>query len=92
MTAADSNAIEKLMLDVVANGTGTAAKVTGARIAGKTGTVEVDGQKNNNALFIGYVADGKRTLAISVVVEEGGSGGRTAAPIAAALFKAALTQ
>lgn len=92
MTVAEADAMEKLMLDVVANGTGTAARVTGAKIAGKTGTVEVEGQKKNNALFVGYVAEGKRPLAIAVVIEEGGSGGSTAAPIAAQLFKVALAQ
>lgn len=92
MTAAEANAMEKLMLDVVNSGTGTAAKVTGARIAGKTGTVEVANQKTNNALFVGYVAEGKRPLAIAVVIEEGGSGGTRAAPIAAQLFRTALTQ
>ncbi len=88
----EAAAMEEMMLSVVNNGTGRSARVTGARIAGKTGTVEVTGQKKNNALFVGYVADGKYPLAISVVVEEGGSGGSTAAPIAAQLLKTALAQ
>jgi len=88
--AEEATAMEKLMLASVASGTGTAAKVSGYKIAGKTGTVEVDGQKNN-ALFIGYVADPKHPLAIAVVVEEGGSGGSSAAPIAAQLLKTALS-
>lgn len=92
MTADEASALEEMMLSVVNSGTGRSARVTGARIAGKTGTVEVFGQKNNNALFVGYVADGKKPLAIAVVVEEGGSGGSVAAPIAASLLKAALAQ
>lgn len=81
--------LEKLMLSVTTAGTGTAAAVSGYKIAGKTGTVQVEG-KANNAVYIGYIASSKYPLAIAVVIEEGISGGRVAAPIAANLFKAAI--
>ena len=81
-------AIEELMIEAVKNGTGAAAAIKGYTVAGKTGTVQVEGQKNN-ALFVGYITDDLMPLAIAVVVEEGGSGGKTAAPIAAGLLKSA---
>ena len=90
MSTEEAKAIEKLMIATVASGTGTSARVSGTTIAGKTGTVEVEGQKNN-ALFIGYVADPKHPYAIAVVVEEGGSGGSAAAPLAAQLLRTALS-
>lgn len=86
----EAQKIEQLLITAVASGTGTSAKVSGYTIAGKTGTAEVEGQKNN-ALFIGYVVDQKNPLAIAVVVEEGGSGGSAAAPLASQLLKTALT-
>ncbi len=83
--------LQTLMVETTETGTGSAAAVKGLAVAGKTGTVQVEGQKNN-ALFVGFIADQKTPYAIAVVVEEGGSGGKTAAPIAASLFKAAAAQ
>ncbi|MEA4890715.1 MAG: penicillin-binding transpeptidase domain-containing protein [Clostridiaceae bacterium] len=82
--------LEELMVNAVKNGTGSAAAIKGYTVAGKTGTVQVDGQ-DNNALFVGYITDDQMPLAIAVIVEEGGSGGKTAAPIAAALLKTAVS-
>lgn len=81
--------LAKLMLSVTTAGTGSEAAVRGYQVAGKTGTVQVE-NKDNTALFVGYVASNKHPYAIAVVVEEGGSGGQTAAPIAASLFKEAI--
>lgn len=81
--------LEALMIDAVGQGTGTAAAISGYTVAGKTGTVQVEG-KENNALFVGYIVESDMPLAIALVVEEGGSGGNTAAPIAAELLQAAV--
>ena len=50
-------------------------------VCAKSGTAEV-GDKNNTATFAGFIADDDYPLAFIVVVEEGGSGSQTAAPIA----------
>jgi penicillin-binding protein A len=80
--------LEQLMVDVTENGTGQAAAISGWTVAGKTGTVQVTGKKNT-ALYVGYIVEDECPYAIAVVIEEGGSGGKVAAPIAAKLLKAA---
>lgn len=81
--------LEKLMVGATKTGTGSAAAVKGCTVASKTGTVQVE-DKKNTALFVGYITDDEHPYAIAVVVEEGGSGGRTAAPIAGKLLAAAV--
>ena len=81
--------IETLMIGVTEHGTGGAAAVKNYTVAGKTGTVQVEGKKNN-ALYVGYIVEDECPYAIAVVIEEGGSGSKTAAPIAAKLLKAAI--
>ncbi|HZA81085.1 MAG TPA: penicillin-binding transpeptidase domain-containing protein [Actinomycetes bacterium] len=72
--------LRTLMGQVVTEGTAASANLP-AGVAGKTGTAEF-GTGNplpTHAWFIGFRGD----LAFSVVVENGGVGGRVAAPIAA---------
>lgn len=56
---------------------------------GKTGTAEV-GDGSSHGWFTGFVSEGKLPLAFAVVVENGGSGLKSAAPVALAVLKAAL--
>ena len=44
------------------------------KVAAKTGTVQVDEQDINNAVFVCYAPANKPEIAISVVIEKGGSG------------------
>jgi cell division protein FtsI/penicillin-binding protein 2 len=74
------DALTTAMEQVVAGGTGGAARVPGVRVGGKTGTAQNSGE--DHALFICYAPVEKPTIAIAVVVENGGHGGSTAAPIA----------
>ena len=58
------------MEGVVANGTGTAARVSGATVAGKTGTAE-RGDGYNDSWFVGIAsADGKEVV-VAIVLEKG---------------------
>ena len=80
--------IDGYMKDVVKNGTGTRAKVDGLTIAGKTGSAEgsSNGMDVTHAWFTGYIADDRYPYAVSVLVEEGGTGGSVAAPVAQKIF------
>ena len=81
------------MFDIVnANGgSGRSAAVEGLQIRGKTGSAEF-GQKGNLKIYAWFIAHAKvknKNIAVAVVIEEGDSGGRTCAPLAAEFFKAA---
>jgi penicillin-binding protein 2 len=68
---------------------GTARQLNDGSIpltAGKTGTAEVAGQKDN-ALFAGFAPFDKPKIAVAVVVENGGFGAESAVPIAHAVYK-----
>ncbi len=79
-----ASGLRSLMRSAVTDGTGAAADLPGAPVAGKTGTAETGDTTRTHAWFIGY-RDG---LAFSVFVERGESGGRTAAPVAARFLQA----
>lgn len=81
--------IETYMKDVVKRGTGKAAAVDGLSIAGKTGSAEssLNGQYVTHGWFVGYIDDPATPYAVSVFVEQGESGGKSAAPIAGEIFR-----
>jgi cell division protein FtsI/penicillin-binding protein 2 len=72
--------LRTLMRQVVTEGTAAQARLPG-NVGGKTGTAEfgTGDPLPTHAWFIGFRGD----LAFSVVVEDGGVGGRVAAPVAA---------
>jgi peptidoglycan glycosyltransferase len=82
----------RLMENVVEGGTGTAARIAGVRVAGKTGTAEVDvaGERMNHAWFVAFAPADDPKLAVGVVSELGGIGGQVAAPLARAILQATL--
>jgi penicillin-binding protein 2 len=84
---------------VVNEGTGSAAKVPGLDIAGKTGTAQVirqetwtsndqlEAEDRDHAWFASFAPVGDPKIVIVVFVEHGGGGSRAAAPIAKALYE-----
>lgn len=73
--------IKALMVDVVKNGTGKAAAIRGIEVAGKTGSAE-NPHGQAHAWFVGFAPAENPRIAIAVVVENAGSGGAVAGPIA----------
>ncbi len=81
----DSAAQVRTMMEaVVERGTGTAAKIDGVQVAGKTGTAETQlGKKINDVWFIAFAPSRDPRIAIAVNVQDvPGFGGEIAAPIA----------
>lgn len=93
-TKANANIVKDFMKEVVSGGTGKAAAVPGVTVCGKTGTADHDDKPNvdepPHSWFIGFAPYENPTVAIAVIVEEGGTGGGAAAKIASGVFKAAL--
>jgi penicillin-binding protein A len=85
MSEESANALAAMMQNVVEQGTGTAARLEGVDVSGKTGTAEV-GDGTDDLWFIGFTGE----VAVVAMLERqtGGTGGETAAPIAAEVLKA----
>lgn len=67
-------------------GTGTRAHVPGITVCGKTGTVQ-DGARETHSVFMAFAPKENPTIALSVYVENAGSGGDWAAPIASLMIE-----
>ncbi len=94
MSARDAARLTQMMISVVEHGTGTAARIPGITVAGKTGTAQHGtGSEPPHAWFMCFSPD--LDLAVAVVVLNGGNlgseatGGHVAAPIARQVLEAA---
>ena len=99
-------AVRDSMIAVLHGSTGTARAVgngTPFVMAGKTGTAQqisataprnangqVDPRFKNQALFVGFAPAMAPTIAVGLIVEQGGSGAHAAAPVGRAIFEAFL--
>ncbi|HMI81618.1 MAG TPA: penicillin-binding transpeptidase domain-containing protein [Solirubrobacterales bacterium] len=93
--------VTELMVGVVAGGTGAAAAIPEAQVAGKTGTAELGpkpGEEDSpnpvqikDAWFAAFAPAEKARLAVGVLlIEAEAAGGEVAAPIAAEVLSAGL--
>lgn len=92
ITRRTARQMRSMMEDVVRAGTGTGAALAGTTVAGKTGTAEVDvaGERRNHAWFVAFAPSRSPRVAVAVVAEYGGVGGRVAAPLARAILQGVL--
>ena len=86
MTAGEAEGLAELMHAVVTEGTGSAVRTDAYTVAAKTGSAEFETGKETHAWFTGFAPVENPKLVVTVLVEEGGSGGKAAAPIARQLF------
>lgn len=86
MTAQEASDLTELMEAVVTYGTGSAVRTDAYTVAAKTGSAEFETGKETHAWFTGFAPVEAPRLVVTVIVEEAGSGGREAAPIARQLF------
>jgi penicillin-binding protein A len=98
MTQVNAALLTAMMTQVVESGTGTAARIPGVSVAGKTGTAQHGEDENPHAWFVSFAPAEDPEIAVAVIVLDGGSlgseatGGALAAPIARAVMEAALNR
>jgi peptidoglycan glycosyltransferase len=91
MSRQSAGQVGQMMQHVVEEGTGTAARLEGISVAGKTGTAEIPGTTENQVWFIGYAPADNPRMAVAVTIERTqGEGGTVAAPIAKQVLQALL--
>jgi peptidoglycan glycosyltransferase len=85
-----ANQLTQMMISVVANGSGRAARIPGIDVAGKTGTAQTPDAPDHN-WFIGFAPADNPKIAVAVFVRNGGgTGGDVSAPIARDVIQAFL--
>ena len=92
MTAQEAADLTELMEAVVTVGTASALRTDAYQAAAKTGSAEFETGRETHAWFTGFAPAQDPKLVVTVLVEEAGTGGRAAAPIARQLFDIYLTR
>lgn len=95
MSETNAQLLQFMMTEVVAHGTGSNARIPGIDVGGKTGTAENVPGESAHAWFIGIAPSSDASVAVAVVLQNGGgatevSGNALAAPIAKAVMQAVL--
>ena len=88
MTNKEANLLSDLMTGVVNSGTASALSGRSYTVAGKTGSAEYNEAGDSHAWFVGYSTVAAPVIAVSIIVEGGGTGGAAAVPIAGQIFDA----
>ena len=99
-SARTASTVEELMIGVVGYGTGTAAAIPGVKVAGKTGTAELEDTRgpdatvsdpsNTDAWFTAYAPAGRPKIVAAALFVRNGAGGAVAAPAVRIVLGAAL--
>jgi peptidoglycan glycosyltransferase len=90
-SAENADIIMRAMLNNVESGTGAAAAIDGVKVAGKTGTAE-NAKEEPHAWFIGVAPYESPSIAVAVILENAGGGGRYAAPAARQVIEEFLSE
>ena len=83
----EADYLTEMMKGCIYEGTGKEAQVEGITVAGKTGSAQYGEGADTHAIFVGFAPAEDPKIALCVYVEQGGSGGKIAAPIASKLFE-----
>lgn len=90
ITKEQAKKVQNLMGAVVKEGTGSSLSGLSYSCAGKTGSAEYDSNKSSHGWFVGYAPADNPKIVVSVIVEDGGTGSKSAVPIAKQLFQTYL--
>lgn len=98
MSAATASTMTGMMVQGVANGAASNARISGVDVAGKTGTAENGDTDPYTLWFTGFAPADDPQVAVAVVIENGGGqgqssfGNRIAAPIARQVMEAVVNK
>ena len=82
--------ITEALVAVVEGGTAKAARISGVRVAGKTGSSEHTRGQRTHGWFVGFAPADNPRIAVAVVLEAAGHGGEVAVPVAKQVLEAYL--
>ena len=88
MSADEASVLREMMEQVVLTGTASKLKGLSYSAAGKTGSAEFNSQSDSHAWFTGYAPADDPEICVTIIVENAGSGGSYAVPIAKRIFDA----
>lgn len=87
LTKDEAKLLKQYMREAVESGTATALRTERYQAGGKTGSAQFKaGSSDSHAWFVGYAQKAGKSIAVSIVVEEAGTGSAYAVPIARKLF------
>ena len=93
ISADTAKTMKDFMRSVVNEGTGVNASIEGVEVCGKTGTADHQEEGKDappHSWFIGFAPYENPQVAVAVIVENGGQGGKAAASIASEVMRIAL--
>ena len=86
MNKKEAEFLRELMTSVVEEGTGTRLQSDKYQAAGKTGSAEYNNRGDSHAWFTGFAPADDPEIALTIIVEAGGTGGEKAVPLAKLIF------
>jgi len=89
VSSSTAETVKDMMVQVVERGTGYKSRIPGIAVAGKTGTAE-NPHGESHAWFSAFAPAHRPEYLVVVIVENGGYGGRVAAPIAQPILQFCL--
>ena len=98
ITTSTAERLKTMMIASVSSGVGSNARISGVKVAGKTGTAENGVNDPYTLWFTGFAPADNPQVAVAVVIEDGGGKGQSgrgntlAAPIAKKVMEAVLNK
>lgn len=83
--------VRQMMISVVEEGSGIHAAIPGSVVGGKTGTAQVGGDVAPHSWFAGFAQSDTRSVVVVMLIENGGEGSQTGAPIFADIAQVAIS-
>jgi len=90
LTQATATTSTTMLENVVQHGSGVRAQIPGVRIAGKTGTAQINNTAVPDAWFVCFAPVEAPRVVVAVLMENAGEGADVAAPAAKSVLEAAL--